>query len=98
DTVVSTFSLCSIPDEASAIREIKRVLRPGGTLIALEHVRSPSKIVAGIQRLLEPFARRQGDSLTREPLDHLRREGFKIEILERAKVGIVERTIARKPG
>ena len=97
DTVVCTFSLCSIPDDASAVREIKRVLRPGGTLVAVEHVRSPSRIVAAIQRLLEPFARRQGDSLTREPLDHLRHEGFEIEILERAKLGIVERATARKP-
>ncbi len=98
DTVICTFSLCSIPDDAAAVREVKRVLRPGGKLVAVEHVRSPSKVVAGIQRLLEPFARRQGDSLTREPLDHLRREGFEIETLERAKVGIVERTVARKPG
>src|SRR5258708_38822753 len=73
DTVVCTFSLCSIPDDASTVKEIKRVLRPGGTLIAVEHVRSPSKMVAAIQRLLEPFARRQGDSLIREPLDHLYR-------------------------
>ena len=108
DTVICTFSLCSIPDDRKAVSEVKpvakvaaevkRVLRPGGKLVAVEHVRSPSKVVAGIQRLLEPFARRQGDSLTREPLDHLRREGFEIETLERAKVGIVERTVARKPG
>ncbi len=98
DTVICTFSLCSIPDDAAAVREVNRVLRPGGKLVAVEHVRSPSKVVAGIQRLLEPFARRQGDSLTREPLDHLVGEGFEIETLERAKIGIVERAVARKPG
>lgn len=63
DTVVCTFSLCSIPDDAAAVAEMKRVLRPGGRLVAVEHVRSTSRIAAGIQKMLEPFARKQGDSL-----------------------------------
>jgi ubiquinone/menaquinone biosynthesis C-methylase UbiE len=97
DTVISTFSLCSIPDDAAAVREVKRVLKPGGRVVLVEHVKSPSRVIAAIQRMLEPIARRQCDSVLREPLNHLRREGFEIEVLERTKWGIVERVQARKP-
>ena len=98
DTVVCTLSLCTIPDDRAAVAEARRVLRPGGGLLLLEHVRSPLLPVRMGQRLLDPlFVRFEGDHLLREPLEHLRTEGFEIERLERAKLGIVERVAARKP-
>jgi len=98
DTVVCALSLCTIPDPAAAIGEMKRVLVPGGRFVALEHVRSPRRVIRAGQRLLEPLALRfEDDHLTREPLEHLRAEGFEVERLERAKLGIVERLAARKP-
>ena len=98
DTVVFTLALCSIPDERQAIMEARRVLRPGGRLLLLEHVRSPIPAVRAVQRLLDPlFVRLQADHLLREPLDHLKAEDFEIECLERSKLGIVERLSARKP-
>jgi ubiquinone/menaquinone biosynthesis C-methylase UbiE len=97
DTVVCTLSLCTIPDDRAAVAEAWRVLRPGGRLLLLEHVRSPLLTVRIGQRLLEPlFLRLEADHLLREPLDHLRAEGFQIERLERSKLGIVERVAARK--
>ena len=98
DTVVSTLTLCTIPDPALAVEEAFRVLRPGGRFVALEHVRSPSRAVRAGQRLLNPLAVRfEADHLLREPLEYLTRAGFEIETLERAKLGIVERVAARKP-
>jgi ubiquinone/menaquinone biosynthesis C-methylase UbiE len=99
DTVVCTYGLCTIPDDRAAIREAKRVLRPGGRLLLAEHVRSPNPIVRVIQRLLEPLAHRfGGDHLLRDPLDHLAAEGFEIAEIVRLKAGYVELVAARKPG
>jgi ubiquinone/menaquinone biosynthesis C-methylase UbiE len=98
DTVVCTLSLCSIPDERAAAAEVRRVLRPGGRFLLLEHVRSPLLPVRLAQRLLDPLSVRfQADHLLREPLEVLRAEGFEVERLERSKLGIVERLAARKP-
>ena len=64
-----------------------------------EHVRSPNAAVRGGQRVLDPLmVRFQGDHMLREPLDHLRAEGFAIEVLERYSLGITERGVARRPG
>jgi ubiquinone/menaquinone biosynthesis C-methylase UbiE len=98
DTVTCTLSLCKIPDHGAAIREAHRVLRPGGCLILLEHVRSPIGPVRAIQRLLEPLFLRFGqDHLTRDPVDDLEPAGFESDRIIRLKWGIVERAIARKP-
>jgi ubiquinone/menaquinone biosynthesis C-methylase UbiE len=98
DTVVCTLGLCTIPDDRQAVREAHRVLRPTGRFLLMEHVRSPSAPVRAVQRLLDPLTVRfEADHLLREPLDHLRAEGFEIERVERSKWGIVERVAARKP-
>lgn len=98
DAVVVTLALCTIPDDHAAVREVKRVLRPGGTLLLLEHVRSPVPVVRWGQRLLQPLVFRfEGDNLLREPLENLRSEGFEIQELHRSKAGIVEKVRALKP-
>ena len=99
DTVVCTLALCTIPDPSRAVGEAYRVLRPGGQFRAIEHVRSPSLLVRGVQRAIDPLSVRfAADHVVREPLDYLRPAGFQIEHLERSKMGIVERVVARKPG
>jgi ubiquinone/menaquinone biosynthesis C-methylase UbiE len=99
DTVLITLALCTIPDDRKAAAEAHRVLRPGGRLVLLEHVRSPVAPIRIAQRMLDPLAQRlEADHLVREPLDYLGDVGFEIETVKRLKWGIVERVVARKPG
>lgn len=76
DCVVSTWTLCSIPDPVAALREVRRVLRPEGAYLFLEHGRSNDPRVARWQDRLNPIQRvvACGCNINR-PIDGLVREG-----------------------
>jgi ubiquinone/menaquinone biosynthesis C-methylase UbiE len=97
DTVVCTFGLCAIPDPATAVGEMIRVLRPGGRLILVDHVASSSWVVRVMQWLLElasvPLA---GEHFRRRPLKLVEALGLPVERRERFKLGLVERLVARR--
>ncbi len=57
DTVVSTWSLCSIPDLPKAMKEVHRVLKPGGKFLFVEHGQSQKKINSVVQKLVTPITR-----------------------------------------
>jgi len=98
DTVVATLTLCSIPDDQAAVREMARVLRPGGRLVLLDHVASPVRPVRAAQRLLDPLlVRFQGDHLLRQPERAVRSAGLVVDELTRSRFGIVLRLAAHKP-
>jgi ubiquinone/menaquinone biosynthesis C-methylase UbiE len=78
DSVLITFTLCTIPDADAALREVDRVLKPGGTVHIAEHGSSPDPSVARWQRRLDPAQQRVfgGCHLTRDPILMLAAAGF----------------------
>lgn len=84
DTVVSTWTLCSIPDVRVALTEMRRVLKPGGQMIFMEHGASPDHGVAAWQRRVDPIWTRfaGGCHINRHIDDLIAGAGFAIDRME----------------
>ncbi len=85
DTVVSTWVLCSVPNPQKALKEITRVLKPGGRFIFVEHGRTDNKFFAFIQFLLTPVTRKFTGNchLDRKIDDLIFMAGFVFEDIEK---------------
>jgi ubiquinone/menaquinone biosynthesis C-methylase UbiE len=85
DHAVASLALCSMTDVDTVLGELRRVLRPGGSLVFLEHVRSPSAKRARWQDRFTPLQRRVADGchLNRDTPAAIERAGFEIAELER---------------
>ncbi|AUX70030.1 SAM-dependent methyltransferase [Porphyrobacter sp. HT-58-2] len=83
DCVVCTFTLCSVDQPAQVMRELRRILRPGGQMLFLEHGRAPDAGVQGWQQRIEPLWKRLagGCHLTRPIATALEGAGFAVERL-----------------
>ena len=87
DTVVSTLVLCGVDDQAQSLREIRRVLRPGGRFMFIEHVRSDEPKVARFQDRMNRVNRFVVRcDCNRATLDTIEAEGFEVTMLERTEL------------
>jgi SAM-dependent methyltransferase len=84
DTLVMTWTLCSIPNPSAALIEMRRVLKPGGRLLFVEHGLSPEPRIIRWQRRLTPCWKRIGGGchLDRKMDDLIRDAGFRVDALE----------------
>ncbi|WP_338302678.1 class I SAM-dependent methyltransferase [Erythrobacter sp. Dej080120_24] len=107
DTVVCTFTLCSVEDQGQVLSEMLRILRPGGQALFLEHGRAPDADVARWQDRIEPVWKRLagGCHLTRPIGSAFRGAGFEVEPLGQGYMPKAPRFamwnewgVARKPG
>jgi ubiquinone/menaquinone biosynthesis C-methylase UbiE len=90
DTVVSTLGTCTFPDPVEALREMRRVCRPGGRILLLEHGRSDRTGIAEWQDRRAPrHAACLGCWWNREPLENVRKAGLKPLTATRRLLGIV---------
>jgi ubiquinone/menaquinone biosynthesis C-methylase UbiE len=87
DTVVSTLVLCGVDDQTRSLHEIQRVLRPGGRLLFLEHVRSDDPGLARLQDRISPLNRFLfGCDCNRSTLAAIEATGFTVSRLEHSEI------------
>ena len=97
DHVAGSLLLCSVPDPRLVLAEIKRVIRPGGWLVLLEHVRGEAGLMRQLTDLLAcPWLRlSRGCRLNRDTAEMVRECGFKLVCTVRHGLGVVQMIMAR---
>jgi ubiquinone/menaquinone biosynthesis C-methylase UbiE len=98
DYVVTSFVLCTIPDPVKALKEMRRVLKQSGELIALEHMCSNTPFIARLEDLIKPFMfSLLGDNVTRDAVKEIKEAGFTIQEINNLAFKDVFRKIRAKP-
>jgi ubiquinone/menaquinone biosynthesis C-methylase UbiE len=90
DTVFATFVFCSVPDPVKGFRELRRVCKPDGRLVVLEHVRPATKLLGFIFDVLNPLVvRMMGANINRRTIDNIKEAGWHIQTEKKLSSDIV---------
>jgi ubiquinone/menaquinone biosynthesis C-methylase UbiE len=90
DTVVTACTFCSVPRPVVGLRELYRVLKPGGQILMFEHVRSAIGPLAIMMDLLTPLFRRIGPELNRDTVGNVQKAGFRLRRVENVYLDVVK--------
>jgi len=90
DTVFATFVFCSVPDPVDGLRELRRVCKPSGRLLLLEHMRPENVVLGLVFDILNPMVVRiMGANINRRTMDNIRSAGWNVRIEENLSSDIV---------
>jgi SAM-dependent methyltransferase len=98
DTAVATFLFCSVPDPLAGLHQLRRVLKPGGKLYLLEHIRPANAVAGALFDLLNPLmVRLSGANINRTTVGNVRMAGFRIIRNRNLLAGVFREIIAAVP-
>ncbi len=91
DAASATFVFCSVPDPVAGLGEMRRVVRDGGRLHLLEHVRAPNPVVGWLMNLANPIAvRLSGANINRDTVSNVAMAGIALDDVESRGFGILK--------
>jgi ubiquinone/menaquinone biosynthesis C-methylase UbiE len=90
DTVATACTFCSVPKPVLGLRELYRVLKPGGQLLMFEHVRSAIGPLGILMDLMTPLCRRIGPELNRDTVGNVQKAGFRLRTVENVYLDVVK--------
>lgn len=90
DTVATACTFCSVPKPIVGLRELRRVLKPGGQILMFEHVRSAIGPFGIFMDMMTPLSRRVGPDLNRDTVGNVQKAGFRLRRVENVYLDVVK--------